>query len=173
MLIDAVASEAEASAGWRQAAIDMSESVNDLSLQLQNRERELLELQVISYGFYSSAGLLLAPSHTVAPQLAHAVATADRAALQSLCDEQLCSLEDSFMLRLVTVRDMQREREEARIASARSESDKVTCVVCLSAERNVLLLPCKHLVLCAACASKVSVCPVCRTAVQDTVACWL
>ena len=109
----------------------------------------------------------------IAPQLAHAVATADRAALQSLCDEQLRSLEDSFMLRLVTVRDMQREREEARIASARSESDKVTCVVCLSAERNVLLLPCKHLVLCSACAAKVSVCPLCRSVVQDTVACWL
>ena len=77
------------------------------------------------------------------------------------------------MSNLVTVRDMQRTREEARVASAKSEVDKVTCVVCFSAERNVLLLPCKHLVLCSACASKVSACPMCRTAVQDTVACWL
>ncbi len=113
------------------------------------------------------------PAHTVAPQRAHAVATADCAALQSLSDEQLRALEDAFMSRLVVVRDAQRLREEARLASAKSETDKVTCVVCLSAERNVLLLPCKHLVLCSGCASQVSACPMCRTVVQDTVACWL
>ncbi len=109
----------------------------------------------------------------IAPQRAHAVATADSSALLSLSDEQLRSLEDSLLTRLVIVRDMQRAREEARAASAKSEVDKVTCIVCLSAERNVLLLPCKHLVLCSACAAKVSVCPLCRSVVQDTVACWL
>ena len=77
------------------------------------------------------------------------------------------------MTRLVTVRDMQRAREEARLASAKTETDKMTCIVCLSAERNALLLPCKHLVLGSACAAKVSACPLCRTVVQDTVACWL
>ncbi len=106
-------------------------------------------------------------------QRAHAIATADLAALQSLSDEQLRSLEDSLMTRLVTVRDMQRMREEARAANAKSEVDKVTCVVCLSAERNMLLLPCKHLVLCSGCAAKVSACPLCRSIVQDTVVCWL
>jgi hypothetical protein len=77
------------------------------------------------------------------------------------------------MTRLVNVRDLQRAREEARFASAKSEVDKVTCIVCLSAERNVLLLPCKHLVLCSGCAAKVTACPLCRSFVQDTVACWL
>ena len=106
-------------------------------------------------------------------QRAHAIATTDLAALDSLSDEQLRSLEDALMTRLVTVRDMQRMREEARVANAKNEVDKVTCVVCLSAERNMLLLPCKHLVLCSACAAKVSVCPLCRSVVQDTVVCWL
>ena len=77
------------------------------------------------------------------------------------------------MTRLETVRDMQRMREEARVANAKNEVDKVTCVVCLSAERNMLLLPCKHLVLCSGCAAKVSACPLCRSIVQDTVVCWL
>lgn len=111
--------------------------------------------------------------HTIRLQRAHAIATAEFAALQSLSDEQLRFLEDSLMTRLVTVRDMQRAREEARSASAKTETDKMTCIVCLSAERNMLLLPCKHLVLCSGCAAKVSTCPMCRTVVQDTVACWL
>lgn len=77
------------------------------------------------------------------------------------------------MARLVAVRELQRSREESRSASAKSEADKVTCIVCLAAERNSLLLPCRHLVLCSACAAKVSACPLCRAPVLDTVSCWL
>jgi hypothetical protein len=44
--IDVHAAEEEGDADWRQAAIDMSESVSELTQQLQQRERDFLELQV-------------------------------------------------------------------------------------------------------------------------------
>ena len=44
----------------------------------------------------------------------------------------------------------------------------VSCVVCLARQREVVLLPCRHLSLCARCAAGVSVCPMCRGAVEDT-----
>lgn len=43
--MDARAAEVETCAGWRQAAIDMSDSVCELTRQLQQRDREILELQ--------------------------------------------------------------------------------------------------------------------------------
>jgi len=50
-VIDARAAEEEGNAGWRQAAIDMSDSVGDLTQQLQQRERDFLDLQVSNFMF--------------------------------------------------------------------------------------------------------------------------
>ena len=50
-VIDARAAEEEGNAGWRQAAIDMSDSVGDLTQQLQQRERDFLDLQVSNFVF--------------------------------------------------------------------------------------------------------------------------
>ena len=46
------------------------------------------------------------------------------------------------------------------------------CVICLMAEKNVVLLPCRHLCVCSACASGDSssmllLCPMCRGEVKD------
>ncbi len=49
--IDVHAAELEGDAGWRQAAIDMSDSVGELTQQLQQRERHLLELQASHFMF--------------------------------------------------------------------------------------------------------------------------
>ena len=46
--------------------------------------------------------------------------------------------------------------------------DDVSCVVCLARPRAVVLLPCRHLSLCALCAADVPTCPMCRGAVADT-----
>ncbi|OQR92650.1 hypothetical protein ACHHYP_03372 [Achlya hypogyna] len=41
------------------------------------------------------------------------------------------------------------------------------CVVCLSATKNVLLLPCKHLCLCASCSQQITeVCPLCKGKIE-------
>jgi len=58
-VIDTRAAEEEGNAGWRQAAIDMSDSVGDLTRQLQQRERDFLDLQVSSLAFIESQPLCL------------------------------------------------------------------------------------------------------------------
>jgi len=44
------------------------------------------------------------------------------------------------------------------------------CVVCMASPKGVVFLPCRHMCCCAACASAVDRCPVCRTAVADRMA---
>jgi hypothetical protein len=54
--------------------------------------------------------------------------------------------------------------------AAKSQRKKEKCIVCLDAPRDVLLLPCKHLVLCSGCAEQMEgrgalgSCPYCRQA---------
>jgi len=47
-----------------------------------------------------------------------------------------------------------------------SESNENTCVICLTDQRHVLLLPCRHLCLCNICAENLKFqsanCPICR-----------
>jgi len=52
--------------------------------------------------------------------------------------------------------------------TVREGDDDVSCVVCLARPRAVVLLPCRHLSLCALCAADVPTCPMCRGAVADT-----
>ena len=48
------------------------------------------------------------------------------------------------------------------------EGDDPSCVVCLERPRAVVLLPCRHLSMCALCAAGVSTCPMCRSAVEES-----
>ena len=41
------------------------------------------------------------------------------------------------------------------------------CVICLCEEKQVVLLPCRHLCVCAACLVHIDKCPVCRTGFED------
>ena len=52
--------------------------------------------------------------------------------------------------------------------AAEEGDDDASCVVCLARPRAVVLLPCRHLSLCALCAAGVSTCPMCRGAVEET-----
>ncbi len=62
---------------------------------------------------------------------------------------------------------------EAALAKAEEEVDATKCVVCMDAQRSCVILPCKHLLLCAspACAAMLGAparCPLCRVVVSDT-----
>ena len=48
------------------------------------------------------------------------------------------------------------------------EGGDASCVVCLERPRAVVLLPCRHLSMCALCAAGVSTCPMCRSAVEES-----
>jgi hypothetical protein len=64
------------------------------------------------------------------------------------------------------------EPPSAAIASAENGN---TCVVCLAAPKNSLLLPCKHLAMCAECTKAIFAlssqpqCPVCRSRIVDCI----
>jgi hypothetical protein len=66
----------------------------------------------------------------------------------------------------------------AAAAPAAEPSDPLACVICLDAPRALLLLPCRHVPVCAsaACAAMMGappLCPLCRVAVADTLAVFL
>jgi len=52
-------------------------------------------------------------------------------------------------------------------------NDEEDCVICLSSERSVALLPCRHLCMCGDCASyfkdQSTICPICRSYVSALV----
>ena len=53
----------------------------------------------------------------------------------------------------------------------RDVSDKLICIICQENDREVVILPCKHLCLCQFCADKIKgnkkTCPVCRQPISD------
>ena len=52
---------------------------------------------------------------------------------------------------------------------AASNPAKSICVVCMSAPRAVLLIPCGHLVVCQSCYSRLQQCPACRVMVRGAI----
>ena len=54
--------------------------------------------------------------------------------------------------------------------AAEEGDDDASCVVCLARPRAVVLLPCRHLSMCALCAADVPTCPRCRSTVEESMA---
>lgn len=49
----------------------------------------------------------------------------------------------------------------------RLQSEKVLCRVCFEGEISVVLLPCRHRVLCSACSVRCKKCPICRVCIEE------
>ncbi|KAF9671415.1 hypothetical protein SADUNF_Sadunf12G0045300 [Salix dunnii] len=49
----------------------------------------------------------------------------------------------------------------------RLQNEKVLCRVCFEGEISVVLLPCRHRILCSTCCEKCKKCPVCRVSVEE------
>ena len=47
------------------------------------------------------------------------------------------------------------------------ERDKLLCVICLDAPREVLLKPCKHYCLCSNCSNELRDCPICKRRIRE------
>ena len=62
--------------------------------------------------------------------------------------------------------------KRARRAPPREQAARTTscleCKICFDEPANCLLIPCKHLVLCEACAALSLTCPICRGRVSET-----
>ncbi|KAN0030840.1 hypothetical protein ACTA71_009485 [Dictyostelium dimigraforme] len=59
---------------------------------------------------------------------------------------------------------MQREKDESA-----SNGNGKTCVVCVDLLINAVLVPCRHSCICSTCAKKLSLCPLCRTPINDVI----
>ena len=51
-------------------------------------------------------------------------------------------------------------------ATSASASDDSTCVACMSAVKDIILLPCRHVCLCGGCFESITKCPVCRAPIM-------
>ncbi|KAA8541164.1 hypothetical protein F0562_025090 [Nyssa sinensis] len=49
----------------------------------------------------------------------------------------------------------------------RLQNEKVLCRVCFEGEISVVLLPCRHRILCSTCCEKCKKCPVCRVSIEE------
>jgi hypothetical protein len=49
----------------------------------------------------------------------------------------------------------------------RLQNEKVLCRVCFEREISVVLLPCRHRVLCRNCSDKCKKCPFCRITIEE------
>ncbi|XP_024030770.1 uncharacterized protein LOC21405123 isoform X1 [Morus notabilis] len=49
----------------------------------------------------------------------------------------------------------------------RLQNEKVLCRVCFEREISVVLLPCRHRVLCSTCCEKCKKCPICRISIEE------
>ncbi|OAY47353.1 uncharacterized protein LOC110617546 [Manihot esculenta] len=52
----------------------------------------------------------------------------------------------------------------------RLQNEKILCRVCFEEQINVVLLPCRHHVLCRTCCEKCKKCPICRVAIEERLA---
>ncbi|KAI4357867.1 hypothetical protein L6164_001789 [Bauhinia variegata] len=49
----------------------------------------------------------------------------------------------------------------------RLQNEKILCRVCFEEQINVVLLPCRHHILCSSCADKCKRCPICRVTIEE------
>jgi hypothetical protein len=91
---------------------------------------------------------------------------------QMHCDLECVSLQDLEQLEKELEQRLAAVKEE-KLAKSRKEnfdrSEHRLCVVCQEEERNVLLLPCRHLCLCAGCRDRPELvtCPLCRHTIDS------
>ncbi|KAI0243054.1 Baculoviral IAP repeat-containing protein 7-B [Lamellibrachia satsuma] len=61
--------------------------------------------------------------------------------------------------------------EESALDTGASAS--LTCLVCKTAEKNIVFLPCGHLACCTNCAKSCTICPICRCTLKGSVHAYL
>jgi septal ring factor EnvC (AmiA/AmiB activator) len=62
-----------------------------------------------------------------------------------------------------------RDYTSLRACTGAVQQVSVTCIVCLDRNRECVLMPCAHYVLCADCASELRDCPICRAHIEQRV----
>ncbi|KAG1707233.1 hypothetical protein DVH05_026427 [Phytophthora capsici] len=96
----------------------------------------------------------------------NAVLRGDDEALEVRSLDELEELESILARGMENVRAALRAKYRSAVEKTR---EKELCVVCFENPVSVVLLPCRHQVLCAVCAVRVPICPIDRKDIQDKV----
>ena len=120
----------------------------------------------------AGAGAEAAAAAAAAREERAAAATlrADPSILAAMDTESLHSLVASLEAGAARARSalFAEQLRAATAAAVAAASDRAAeCIVCLSAPCGVVLMPCRHVVCCAACAGQVKACPKCRTPIAS------
>ena len=64
----------------------------------------------------------------------------------------------------------QEERPKLKIEQNNIDLDNNNlCCICLSSERDVLLIPCRHIIACLKCVKNLDICPICRATITERI----
>ncbi|XP_021761265.1 uncharacterized protein LOC110726112 isoform X1 [Chenopodium quinoa] len=74
--------------------------------------------------------------------------------------EEVWKLQAALVQQTEITKNSQQEYE-------RLQNDKVLCRICFEGDISIVLLPCRHRILCSVCSDKCKRCPVCRVIVDD------
>jgi len=149
---------------WRQAANE--------ELRVASDSRGWEELPLVIDAEEESAAGVLRICFTLAVAIALTMCGARCGALGVHCDSAWPAALGGAALRAAEVFGLsQRDHGSClslqkpyvvKRSSLRSKASSLACVVCLEAPREILLLPCRHVCCCKACADRLERCPVCR-----------
>lgn len=119
---------------------------------------------------------LRAHSAAEAQLLRTEVAAATQAKDAAVAEWQIATRPTPVILSPVPIDRLRELITQSRAAQAAYEHEvkekeqaASACCVCLSSKRDTLILPCRHMCLCEACAAKVTSCPMCRGVVATRV----
>ncbi|XP_054809378.1 uncharacterized protein LOC129311250 [Prosopis cineraria] len=73
--------------------------------------------------------------------------------------EEICRLQAALTEQTDVTKFSQQQYE-------RLQNEKILCRVCFEEQINVVLLPCRHHIICSACCEKCKRCPVCRVCIE-------
>ena len=65
------------------------------------------------------------------------------------------------------------ENSPAQSVSNSGGREDNLCVVCMSASRGVVLMPCGHLAVCQSCYGRLQQCPICRSVIRGAIRSYL
>ncbi|KAG9410164.1 Alpha/beta hydrolase domain-containing protein 4 [Aphanomyces cochlioides] len=78
------------------------------------------------------------------------------------------SVDDLEALEKTLEYGLSRVRTELRQQYRRAiDSERETCIICLHERVSIVVMPCRHRVLCATCAVRIQMCPVDRQEITD------
>ena len=85
----------------------------------------------------------------------------NKAAVSNLDESSLEEYENNVLNCLKTLKE--HRKVLIRRLNEKNERDKKLCILCYEKDISTILKPCRHACMCKSCASKLEVCPICKT----------